>query len=145
MEKINYKALFIASFVAVITFLIVEFVIENIAARPYGITDTDFMTNATGPYVQIINLLIFLIIMILIMSVHVAIRPSFTSDMKAALMTAGLFLALTLLFLANFSNAGRIPWKISLISFSFNLLELPPAIIFGALSYSARTIKEKNP
>jgi hypothetical protein len=60
-------------------------------------------------------------------------------NIKAALIASAFFLALLFLFLANFVNSGILPWNYGLIAFVSNLIELPIAIIFGALSYTART------
>jgi hypothetical protein len=149
MKKINYTALLLASLAAGVTFIILEFLVENLLARPYGISDMGYLENlkneALGVPNQGLNLIIFILLIILVMSVYVAIRPRFKSDIKAALMTSAFFLTFIILFVTNFANLGVFSWKFCLVAIAFNLVELPPTIIIGAFSYTARTEnREKN-
>ena len=148
MIKIDFKALLIAIFAATVTFIIVEFFIEIILARPYGISESAFLgelkPDLSGPMRIILNLLIFILLMSVIICVYVMLRPRFSSDIIAAFTTSAVFLCVIFLFMANFVNLGLFPWKLGLLVFVFNLIELPIAIIAGALTYSSRTTKPET-
>jgi hypothetical protein len=76
--------------------------------------------------------------MTVIMTVYALIRPRFSSHAKTALVTAVLFLIILMVYLANITNLGVLPLKVSLISFIFNLIELPLAILIGAVTYEPK-------
>ena len=148
MNKIDYKALIISIFIAMVTFIIVEFLIEIILLRPYGISESVFITELKPPLAgamhTILNLIIFILLMSVIITVHVALRPRFSSDIKAALVTSSIFLAVIFLLVANLVNLGFFPWKLGLLVCLFNLIKLPIAIMAAALAYSARTADNRT-
>jgi hypothetical protein len=146
MKKVNIKALFVAILASAIGFIIIEFFVEILFFRTFGISEDAlykyFNISPSGLLFQSINLLIFFLNISLIMSVYAAIRPRFSSDIIAAMVTSGLFVLLMTLFLLNLSNLGIYPLTISLTSIIFIIIELPFAVMIGAVTYTSRTGKK---
>jgi len=146
MKKVNIKALILAILSSALGFLIIEFLVEILLFRAFGISEDAmynyFNISPSGLLFYIINFLIFLLNMGLIMSVYVSIRPRFSSDLIAAMVTSGLFVLLMTLYLLNLSNLRIYPLTISITSIIFNIIELPFAVMIGAVTYTSRTEKK---
>ena len=146
MKKVDIKALFVAIFASAIGFIIIEFLVEILLFRAFGISEehlyTYFNISPSGVIFQAINLFIFFLNVTLIMSVYVWIRPRFSSDLSAAMTTSGIFASLMALYLLNLTNLGIYPLTISLTSIIFTIIELPFAVMIGAVTYTSRTEKK---
>jgi len=140
MKKINFGRVVLAGFVAALVFFFVEIVLEGFVYLIFGICESKIAKEflgyiPSGTLFYILNILIFFAICILIMWVYAAIRPRFTSNAKAAIVTSLVFWLLVFLFLANFVNIGIFPLEAALLSLGFNLIELPIGILVGSLLY----------
>ena len=139
MKKLNIKAWLLSSIIAAVTFIILEYVIELVFMKLFSVSESvyfqHFNIDPSGTQFQILNLLIFFLLMIVIMYVYTLIRPAFKSGISAGLMSSLIFLIFLSLLLFNFTNLGVMTMKMSLTSIMFNLLELPPAVAVGAIIY----------
>jgi hypothetical protein len=139
MKKINLKGVFVAGGLAAVTFIILEIIIETAFSKIFNLSESiyfeQFGIYPGGAQFYIINLLIFLVEMILVMTIYAMIRCRFSSNLSAGLVTSGIFLALGFLILANFTNLGILTFGMGFTSFIFNIFELPPAVLVGAVFY----------
>jgi hypothetical protein len=139
MKNINVKGIFVAGALAAVTFLILEIIIETAFSKLFNLSESIYFEQLGiypgGAQFYIINLIIFIIEMILIMTIYALIRNRFNSNISAGLITSGIFLALGFLILANFTNLGILTFGMGFTSFVFNVFELPPAVLVGAVFY----------
>ena len=139
MKNVNLKALLVATIFAAITFIILEFVLESAFSRFLNISENrfyeQFRIEPAGSQFHVLNFLIFFLEILVIIYAYSLIRSKFSSNLTAALITSGIFLAIVFLILANFTNLGILTPEMSGTSLFFSLLELPPSIIVGAEIY----------
>ncbi len=139
MKKLNIKSLLVSSIIAAVTFIILEYFIELVFAKLFSISESiyfaHFHIDPSGTQFQLLNILIFFLLMVLIMYVYTLVRPEFKSNISAGIMSSLIFLLFLILMLFNFTNLGILTIKMSLTSIIFNLIELPPAILVGAILY----------
>jgi hypothetical protein len=139
MKKINLRSLLIAGIIGAITFIILELIIESAFFKLFHISESvyfeKFNIQPAGFRFHILNYIIFFLEMILIMYVYALIRPGFKSNISAGIVTSFLFLGIVFLLFSNFTNLGIFTPAMSLTSFLFNILELPPAVLMGAILY----------
>ncbi len=140
MKKINLGYVFLAGFVASLAFIFAEMVFEGSVQLVFRINENDLFLEAfdnlpSGTLYHIVNLLYLYLVCVLMMWVFAAIRPRFNNRLNAALGTSLVFWLFLVLFLVNYSNLGLYPYRMSLLSIGFNLLEIPSAVIAGSLVY----------
>jgi archaellum biogenesis protein FlaJ (TadC family) len=66
---------------------------------------------------------------------YALVRNRFSSDIYASLVTSAIFLGMSFLVFANLTNLGIFSIEMCCTSFLFNLIELPPSILLGAVIY----------
>jgi hypothetical protein len=140
MKKIKVGRAIAAGLVTALAFFFVEIVVEGVAKLLFGICESEMLKEVLGKYpsglrFHVLNLLIFFSTCILIMLIYAAIRPRFNSHVPAAVITSLIFWLIVALFIANNINLGVFPIKMSLTSLTFNLIELPVAVLIGSLIY----------
>lgn len=140
MKKINFGRVILAGFAAGLTFLFVEIILEGSVRLIFGICESKMFQEAfniapSGILFHILNIGIFFMICILIMWVYAAIRPRFSSNAKAAIVTSLIFWLFAFLFTANHINLGIFPLDLYFLNMGFNLIELPVAILVGSYLY----------
>ena len=140
MKKIKIGRVIAAGLVTGLTFIFVEIIVEGFAKIFFGICEAEILKEISGTLpsglrYHVLNLTIFFLICILIMSVYAAIRPRFKSHVSAAIATTLIFWSIMALFMASFINTGIFPIKLSLTSLVFNIIELPSAVLVGSLIY----------
>lgn len=134
---INLKSVLVSSIRAVAVFIVLDLILEYFAGAVFGISAKEEFKNVSfGPRFLIINFLFLFLEMALMISVYAIIRPRFSSRIKAALVTSGIFLIYTLLFTTHFVNFGMLSIQMFVMFTLFCLIELPAAILVGTLSYS---------
>ena len=140
MKKVNLKALIVSGVLAAITFIILEFLIETAFSKLFHISESfyyeQFGIVPSGARFHILNFVIFFLEMFIIMYIYALIRPNFKSNISTGIVTSMLFLGLGFLILANFTNLGILTIGMTLTSFFFNVLELTPAVLVGAVTYA---------
>jgi hypothetical protein len=94
-----------------------------------------FSISPGGTLFHVLNLSIFLVQMLMMMFVYALIRPRFNSNVGAGLTTAAVFLFIGFMLLANLTNLGVLPVSLAATMILFSLLELPPALLVGAVLY----------
>lgn len=141
MGKINFKRVVLGGLLAGIVFIIVEFIFEGLIQAIFKFNERDLAIQTfenitrSGVRYHIVNFSYFIVFLIFAIWIYAAIRPRFGSGPKTAIVTSGIFLFITFLLFANFVNLGIFPLKMGLLSFVFNLVELPSAILAGASIY----------
>ncbi len=140
MNKIRIGYVFLAGFVASLTFIFTEMVLEGSVQFIFRISETKMFLQAfdrlpSGTLYHILNLLYLYLICTLIMWIYAAIRPRFKGRLQAALGTSLVFWLFVFLFFGNSSNMGLYPYRLTLLAIGFNLVEIPAAVIGGSLVY----------
>jgi hypothetical membrane protein len=140
MKKVNLKALIVSGVLAAITFIILELLIETAFSKLFHISESFYYEQlgivTSGTRFHILNFVIFFLEMFIVMYIYALIRPNFKSNISTGIVTSMLFLGLGFLILANFTNLGILTIGMSLTSFFFNVLELTPAVLVGAVTYA---------
>ncbi len=140
MKKIRVGYVFLAGFVASLAFVFTEMVVEGSVQFIFRISEAKMFVEAfddlpAGTLYHILNLLYLYLICTLIMWIYAAIKPRFRKRVHAALATSAVFWLFVILFFVNYSNMGLYPYRMTLMTIVFNLLEIPAAVIAGSLVY----------
>ena len=85
----------------------------------------------------ILNIVIVLVSCIMVMWLYAALRPMFGVGTKTALITSLFVLTFISAYAINETNLGLYPLNITLIQLFYWFVELPTAVIVGALFYEA--------
>lgn len=140
MNKIRMGYVFLAGFVASLTFIFTEMVLEGSVQFIFRFSEAKLFLQAfdrlpSGTLYHILNLLYLYLVCTLIMWIYAAIRPRFKKRLHAALGTSLVFWLFVFLFFGNYSNMGLYPYRLTLLAIGFNLVEIPAAVIGGSLVY----------
>jgi glucan phosphoethanolaminetransferase (alkaline phosphatase superfamily) len=140
MKKISIGKVAIAALVASLAFLFVETILEGGVLLVFGVSEAKMMQEASIPHpsgtIYFVLAIVYLyLVCALIMWVYAAIRPRFKNHMGAALAASLVFWLFAFLFVVNYSNIGLYPLKFALLGMGFNLIEIPFAVMAGALVY----------
>ena len=136
MKKINLQALIAAALRASAVFVILDFGMEYIVIKFFGISVLKHLEQ--GPFgirFHVVNLLLIFLEMLLIMYVYTIIRPGYSSNIKAGLVTSALFILFTALLMAFLVNIGVFTVATWLLFLLFYMIELPVAVLLGAAVY----------
>ena len=137
MKKINLQALIAAALRASAVFIILDFGLEYLVIKLFGISALQHLAQGTfGIRFHIVNILLIFMEMILIMYVYTIVRTGYTSNIKSGLVTSILFIIFTALVMAFLVNIGVftiITWLLFLV---FYMIELTAAVLLGAAVYS---------
>lgn len=137
--KIHFKGLFIATIPAILTFFLIDSLIEFIMVRIVGISFVKFFEQELhchyGVQFYLLNLVAFSCEMLMVIFFYSSIRPLFISISKPVITSTLFFIFFTSLFLAQLVNLGIYPVKPAIIFCISTLFSLPIAIYVGANSY----------
>ena len=130
----------LAAFVASLSFLFIEAVLEGTFYLITGVSEGELFKDAyrflpTGFLYYAVTIIYLYLVFVLMMWIYAAIRPRFKTHITAALATSLVFWLFAFLFVVNYSNQGLHPLKLGLLSMGFNLIELPVSLIGGSLVY----------
>jgi hypothetical protein len=140
MKKINLGRVLLAAFVASLSFLFIETVLEGTFYLITGVSERELLKEAsmslpTGFLFYAVTIVYLYLVCVLMMWIFAAIRPRFKTHLSAALATSLVFWLFAFLFVVNYSNIGLYPLKLGLLSMGFNIVELPSSLILGSLVY----------
>ena len=140
MKKISIGKVAVAALVASLAFLFVETILEGGVLLIFGVSEAKMMHEASIPHpsgtIYFVLAIVYLyLVCALIMWIYAAIRPRFKTHMGAALAASFVFWLFAFLFVVNYSNVGLYPLKFALLGMGFNLVEIPFAVMAGALVY----------
>ena len=140
MNKIKVNRLLLAGLVTLLTFIAVEFVVESLICRPLfgrAIQEWHQTLNlaAWGMGHTVLNILIALVNCTLLTWLYAALRPMFGVGVRTALAASAFALFFIAAFAVNSVNMGIYPLRVALIELGYQLVELPVAIVAGALVY----------
>lgn len=140
MNKIRINRLLLAGLVTLIVFVAVEIFVEGVIGRlVIGnrlevwyqrtiINDWSVANHAVNVARALFNCMLF-------MWVYASLRPMFGVGYKTALITSGLILVIFLSVIVNEINLGLYPAWIGLVEWSYELIELPVALMAGSHIY----------
>lgn len=140
MRTIKLRGLVVAALATFVMFALLELVVEAVASTLFGVSENELLARTIDittmglPYYAVLFALFF-VECLGIVFVYALIRDRFHSMIHAALVTSGVALLFLFLSLAVFTNKGALPPQVTLLSLVFNLIELPPAVVFGAVVY----------
>lgn len=140
MKKISIGKVALAALAASLVFLFVEMILEGAVLLIFGVSEAKMMQEASipipsGTLYYVLTIVYLYLVCSLIMWVYAAIRPRFRDHMGAALAASLVFWLFAFLFVVNYSNVGLYPLKFALLGMGFNLIEIPVAVMAGALVY----------
>lgn len=140
MNRIKLNRLILAGAVTLLTFIVVEFVVESLISRPlFGRAIEAWHQTLNLPAWSIgnsiLNLLIALVNCTLLTWLYAALRPMFGVGSRTALVTSAFAFFFVAAFAINGVNLGTYPLRIALIELGYLLVELPLAILAGARVY----------
>jgi len=140
MKKISIAKVALAALVASLVFLFVEMILEGGVMLIFGVSEVKMMQEASipipsGTLYYVLAIIDLYLVCSLIMWVYAAIRPRFRDHLRAALAASLVFWFFAFLFVVNYSNVGLYPLKFALLGMGFNLVEIPAAVMTGALVY----------
>ena len=140
MKKIRIGYVFLAGFVASLAFMFTEMVVEGSVQFIFRISEAEMFIEAfddlpSGTLYHMLNLLFLYLVCTLIMWIYAAIRPRFKKRVPAALATSAVFWLFVILFFVNYSNMGLYPYRMTLMTIGFNLVEIPAAVLAGSCVY----------
>lgn len=142
MNRIRTGRLVISGLIALLVFVVVELVVEQLLGRRIFAGITEMWVNASA--IQdwtaanyILNVLIVLATCIMIMWLYAALRPMFGVGTKTALITSMFVLTFVSAYALNETNLGLFPLQITLIQLFYWVIELPTAVVAGAYYYES--------
>jgi hypothetical protein len=140
MNRIKVDRLILAGVVTLLTFIVVEFVIESLIAKPlFGRAIQEWHQTLNLPAWRIGNSILNLVIALtnctLLTWLYAALRPMFGVGSRTALATSAFAFFFVAAFAINGANLGNYPLRIALIELGYQLVELPLAILAGARVY----------
>jgi hypothetical protein len=140
MKRVSLGRLLLAAVATFATYIVTEAVIENLVYLISGVSEGELRSGRPGVTLsglrhQIVSLSIFLAVCVVIMSVYALIRPNLRSPGQTVTATIAVTLAFFFLLFGNFVNMGVLTVEMMLLSFAFNLIETPVAILAGAGVY----------
>jgi hypothetical protein len=144
MRTIEGRGILVAALATFVMFALLELVVEAAARTLFGVSENELLARTIEvtigglPY-YVVMFALFFVECLGIAFVYVLIRDQFHSMIHAALVTSGVALLFLFLSLAVFTNKGALPLRVTLLSLAFNLIELPPAVVFGAVVYEIAT------
>jgi hypothetical protein len=142
--KINFGGIFLGAIIASVAFLCAELVVEGIVSAVFGYNESELLREhfsnirTKGAEYIIITLIGLFIFSLASIWVYALLLPRFKSWIKTALVVSLIVLCIAYLPIINFVNLGLLPLTILLMSFIFNLIEIPAAIIIGSAVYRVK-------
>ena len=144
MNQINIKRLLLAGVVVFVSWIVIEVALEQILATlVFGQSTSEMWMQAvevnelSGLRVGI-NLLVGLLNCIVMIWIYASLRPMYGVGTKTALITAAFGVVWILSIFVNITNLGLLPPRLALIEGTFEAIEVPLAMLIGALIYEGR-------
>lgn len=142
MNKIKVGRLLVSGVVTLITFIVIEILIENIiGSRLFGLTYDDWYADLVIPHWTVVNyvfnIFFALVNSIVLMWLYAAIRPMFGIGVRTAFITSGFAFTFVATYAINQANLGIVPIWIAVIELVYLVIELPLALQVGAWFYEA--------
>jgi hypothetical protein len=144
MNQINIKRLLLAGVVVFVSWIVIEILLEHVLARLLiGQTTSEMwmeavsLTELSG-LSQGINLLVGLLNCTVMIWLYASLRPMYGVGTKTALITAAFGVAWVLSMFINVANLGLLPPRLAMVEAAFESIEIPLAMMIGALVYEGR-------
>ena len=144
MNQINIKRLLLAGVVVFVSWIVIEVALEHILATlVFGQSTSEMwmqeveVNELSGLRVGI-NLLVGLLNCIVMIWIYASLRPMYGVGTKTALITAAFGVVWILSLFVNITNLGLLPARLALIEGTFEAIEVPLAMLIGALVYEGR-------
>lgn len=142
MNRIRVKRLLFSGVITLLTFILLEFILESVIGRLLfaGVVEDWFNMFAIpnwGIANHLFNIFIALVNCTMLMWLYAALRPMFGVGTKNALIASAFALTFISSFALNAANLGILPLRIALIDLFYQLVELPLSLIAGAQFYEA--------
>lgn len=143
MNEIKKGRLILAGFLTLGVFVVLEILVESVLGRLVF----SHILEAYFPGVHVLrwgwaektlNISIALLNCMILIWLYAALRPMFGVGTRTALITSLYWLVFLGAFSINLANLGYYTWKLALIEMTYQLLELPLALIAGAYFYEAQ-------
>jgi hypothetical protein len=144
MNQINIKRLLLAGVVVFVSWIVIEVALEHIMSTlVFGQSTSEMWMQAVGlnelSGLSVgINLLVGLLNCIVMIWIYASLRPMYGVGTKTALITAAFGVVWILSMFVNITNLGLLPARLALIEGTFEAVEVPLAMLIGALVYEGR-------
>jgi hypothetical protein len=144
MNQINIKRLLLAGVVVFVSWIVIEVALEHILSTlVFGQSTSEMWMQAVGlnelSGLSVgINLLVGLLNCIVMIWIYASLRPMYGVGTKTALITAAFGVVWILSMFVNITNLGLLPARLALIEGTFEAVEVPLAMLIGALVYEGR-------
>lgn len=143
MNEIQVRRLIGAGFVTLIVFIVTEILVESFFGGViFRSVIHDFYSGIKIPRWtfrdQALNIGIALLNCMMLIWLYAALRPMFGVGTKTALITSLYWLVFVTAFSINMANLGYYPWRIAIVESAYLLIELPVAIVAGAMVYEQK-------
>ena len=132
----------ISGVITLLTFIAIEFIVERVVGNVLlsrAVEDwyerLAIPSRNTANYA--LNIFIALVNCTMLMWLYAALRPMFGVGIRTVLITSAFVLTFIASYAVNQANLGLFPWRIALIELFYLFIELPLALIVGALFYEA--------
>lgn len=140
MNRIRVKRLILSGIVTLLVFIAVEILVEFVIGRAiFGESMEDWVQTLAVPSWgvanHVLNIFIALVNSVMLIWLYAALRPMFGVGLKTALIASALALVFGISMAVNGANLGLYPIQIALLELGYELIELPIAVIIGALVY----------
>ena len=142
MNKIRLERLILAGFATLVMFIVAEIFVELIVGKlVLGINLYFPLPNVEhwGVANQILNISLGLVNSVLMIWLYASLRPMFGVGYKTAFIASGIALVLALTMTINVINLGLVPARPALIELIYEAIELPIAMLVGAMVYEGVT------
>ena len=142
MNKIRLERLILAGFATLVMFIVAEIFVELIVGKlVLGINLYYPLPNVGhwGVANQILNISLGLVNSVLMIWLYASLRPMFGVGYKTAFIASGIALVLALTMTINVINLGLVPARPALIELIYEAIELPIAMLVGAMVYEGVT------
>jgi hypothetical protein len=139
--RVNFGSIFLGGIIASVAFLCAELAVEGIVSAVFGYNEGELLrehfsnSRIRGTEYIIITLIGLFIFSVTSIWIYALLLPRFNSWIKTALVVSLIVLCIAYLPIINFVNLGLLPLTVFLMSFVFNLIEIPTAIIIGSAVY----------
>lgn len=140
MNKIKVGRLLASGLITLITFIVIEFIVEGIVGnRLFGLAYDEWYGDLILPNWTFanyaLNIFFGLVNTIVLMWLYAALRPMFGVGVRTALVTSAFAFTFVATYAVNQANLGIVPIWIAVIELIYLVIELPLALQVGAWFY----------
>lgn len=146
MNRIRINRMLLSGLVTLIVFIGVELIIEGLMFNTLFIEELEAWNQKIDVLDwdssnNVLNIFIALVNSTILVWLYAALRPMFGVGTRTALIASTFALLIYLASYVNQVNLGTIPLSIATIEAGYLVIEMPIAIIAGALVYEAELVK----